>query len=822
MLSAGEDKFEIFDLSPVPTIVVSQTLRVQRVSQGLVAAWGCNWANTIGNDLFTALYQGSATERFDRVVFARAIEVAIAAQDMRQSHAAYSHDGTFWTARIIPIFQGADLLCLIVEWEQAEVLQTRVSDAEPHYAWPWQSVDEGFRIFAQSVKDYALFLLDTRGYVTTWNIGAETIKGYKTEEIVGKHFSGFYGEDDLRAGKPEKELEVCLRDGRVEDEGWRYRKDGSRFWANVVITAIYKKGTHVGFGKVTRDLTERKNAELQLINAYEESSRLKNEFLANISHEIRTPMHGMLSASTLLLDTSLSEEQREAVDIIEESGAILLQIINNILDYSKIASGSVAVKSDMINPSAVIASTIRSVQATLPLVQIESIIAPDLPKAVKGDQLRYRQILQNLLDNAAKFTEKGSISVHAALTDEDEATCAMMTEVRDTGIGVPQAQAENLFKPFTQLDSSIKKRYQGTGLGLSIAKSLVELLDGQIGYRPNLNAHGSVFWFTVRFQKLSNAKLSSGATAIGIGAGSAFARVGSSCTEDDDLALEQLQKIAPTKQILAAEDNSINQVVLKRTLQKLGFKHVTMTSNGEEALARVLDPSQTYDLVLMDVNMPIMDGHKATVHIRNHGSDIPIIAMTAYALKGDMEKCLEQGMTARRIKKLHILESVVSPHGNGTWIGDLDILKAARNQERKPGPETDGKDLIKGFRNIPGVETCPVNALNLLQLAPGGHLGRFVVWTSSAFKALDDIYGSTTEASSHKRDFLLPSNVVSQADLSRLINSSEIQSSLNAPKGDATTKRSGVQKKNPLRNKQVMLRLNPYAKVFAKDAQKKQ
>ena len=154
-------------------------------------------------------------------------------------------------------------------------------------------------------------------------------------------------------------------------------------------------------------------------------------------------------------------------------------------------------------------------------------------------------------------------------------------------------------------------------------------------------------------------------------------------------------------------------------------------------------------------------------------------------------------------------------------------LRGRRHRQRRGplvvyDPEADGVELVKGFRNIAGVESCPVTALNLLQLAPGGHLGRFIVWTSAAFKALDEIYGSTTEPSAHKRDFLLPSNVVSQADLSRLINSSEIQSSLNAPKGDAITRRGAVQKKNPLRNKQVMLRLNPYATVFAQDSQKKQ
>jgi large subunit ribosomal protein L4e len=194
---------------------------------------------------------------------------------------------------------------------------------------------------------------------------------------------------------------------------------------------------------------------------------------------------------------------------------------------------------------------------------------------------------------------------------------------------------------------------------------------------------------------------------------------------------------------------------------------------------------------------------------------------------------LEAGATAKTAGSLALLKAV----GAGADIDKVKNSKKLRagkgklrgrrhRQRRGPlvvyDPNVDGKDLVRGFRNIPGVETCPVTALNLLQLAPGGHLGRFVVWSSAAFKALDEIYGSTTEPSAHKRDFLLPSNVISQADLARLINSSEIQSSLNAPKGEAVTRRSAVQKKNPLRNKQVMLRLNPYASVFAQEAQKKQ
>merc|ERR1712000_319751 len=194
---------------------------------------------------------------------------------------------------------------------------------------------------------------------------------------------------------------------------------------------------------------------------------------------------------------------------------------------------------------------------------------------------------------------------------------------------------------------------------------------------------------------------------------------------------------------------------------------------------------------------------------------------------------LEAGAAAKTAGSVALLnavgagEDIAKVKGSKKLRAGKGKLRGRRHRQRRGplviyDPAVDGKDLVKGFRNIPGVETCPVTALNLLQLAPGGHLGRFIVWSSAAFKALDEIYGSQTEVSQHKRDFLLPSNCVSQADLARLINSSEIQSSLTAPKGYATTRRSAVQKKNPLQNRQVLLRLNPYAATFAKEAQKSQ
>ncbi|KAH7110448.1 PAS domain-containing protein [Dactylonectria macrodidyma] len=254
---------QILDFLPVPTLIVSPSYRIQRASAGLLEVWGRRRDELVDKDLFIALYQGSPTERFDHIPLDHAIETAVAARALPLCHAAYIADGVSWTARITPVHRDGQLLCLFLEWDKAELY---VTVADGGMTQSWLPIGDAFRI-VQAVKDYAIFLLDTRGNVVTWNTGAELNKGYKKEEIVGKHFFIFYSEEDIRSRKPEMKLEICLREGRVEDEGWRYRKDGSRFWANVVITAVCKNDIHIDFGKVTRNLTERKEAEMRLITA---------------------------------------------------------------------------------------------------------------------------------------------------------------------------------------------------------------------------------------------------------------------------------------------------------------------------------------------------------------------------------------------------------------------------------------------------------------------------------------------------------------------------------------------------------------------------
>ncbi|UNI23271.1 Histidine kinase [Purpureocillium takamizusanense] len=671
---------EIVDYSPVPTLVVSPSYRVERASAGLFKAWRWSREQVVGEDLFAALYRGSPTERFDRIPLAFAIERAVKSRALRLCHAAYTDaDGVAWTARIIPIHKDDDRpLWLVFEWEKAEV---HITAADGGIRQSWLSIDEASRILVEAVKDYAIFLLDTRGNVMTWNIGAELNKGYTKDEIIGKHFSIFYGEEDLQSHKPERELEICLREGRVEDEGWRYRKDGSRFWANVIITAVYRNDIHVGFGKVTRNLTERKEAEMRVIAACEESTKLKNDFLANISHEIRTPMHGMLSACSLLLDSDLTEEQLETANIIEESGRVLLQVINDILDYSKLAAGSFSITNDRFNVAHLVTSVVRSFQTTVqPGVSLRTDLATDLPKWAGGDALRFRQILENIVGNAGKFTERGYIIVRVSRAAQDATTDTIVTEVVDTGHGVGDESEIKLFEPFTQLDTTYQKRRQGTGLGLSIAKSLVQLMGGDIGYKPNPEESGSIFWFTVKLRRVDGLQHSNAPHER------EPLRQQNLQGPEVNAPLASLRRIAAQTRILVAEDNIINQKVLVGVLHAFGLQNITVVSNGAEAVSALAASPDAFDLCLMDISMPVMNGYEATVQIRNSGSRIPIIAMTAYALKGDMERCLEKGVNdylAKPVNRQLLMHKLLK------WLpksgdGDDGVFHGCHKDAQKP------------------------------------------------------------------------------------------------------------------------------------------
>ena len=361
--------------------------------------------------------------------------------------------------------------------------------------------EERFRLLVQSVKDYAIFLLDPDGYVNSWNDGAARIKQYTQQEIVGRHFSLFYPPED--SGKPAWMLNEARREGRVEDEGWRVRKDGTRFWADVVITALRDpRGELVGFAKVTRDLTERRVAELKTLEAArrvaeaEAANLAKSQFLAAMSHELRTPLNAIGGYADLLemgIGGPVTETQHEYLAKIQRSQRHLLSIINDLLNFSRIEAGHVEYESVRV-PLRECIDTIVSIleqQAAEKGIELTLGSCPE-GIAATGDSAKIDQIVLNLCSNALKFTPAGG-RVEVVCENRGGVVAVLVT---DTGVGIPADQTERIFQPFVQLGRDLTSRHEGTGLGLAISRDLARGMGGDLTVRSE-PGHGSTFTLTL-------------------------------------------------------------------------------------------------------------------------------------------------------------------------------------------------------------------------------------------------------------------------------------------------------------------------------------
>lgn len=383
---------------------------------------------------------------------------------------------------------------------------------------------------------------------------------------------------------------------------------------------------------------EQKRIQKQLIAAKqqaEDASQSKTEFLANMSHEIRTPMNGVIGFSELLLGTSLSEKQREYSDIIRRSADSLLTIINDILDFSKVEAGKLELEQVSFDLNQVVDDVCELIRpnVTKAKIRLLQFIDESVPSNLIGDPGRLRQILINLLGNAAKFTKKGEIVVQVKVQNNYDQQARLLFSVRDTGIGIPKEKLDHIFDSFTQADGSTTRRFGGTGLGLAIVNRLVTLMQGRVWVESELDA-GSTFHFTACFGIDERAE------------------------PTDEITPEKVKANREPMRILLAEDNLANQILVVRTLEELGDQ-VDCAGDGEQAIE--LLQQNNYDLILMDVQMPNLDGLEATRRIRTMGYSLPILALTASVTRSDIKTCFEAGMNAylsKPFKRADFLEKV--------------------------------------------------------------------------------------------------------------------------------------------------------------------
>ncbi len=520
----------------------------------------------------------------------------------------------------------AEVLLTAISLESKTVLQAVVRDItqrrESEKKLKLQSM-----ALQQSMDGIAIF--NQEGFIVYINKAWAYMHGYKTSELVGEHIRIFHSKNQMKYEINQMHT-IVLKNGSYSGEINHTDRYGIPFPTWMTVSILRNENDNpVGFVCTARDITHQKQAEKTLISAKkaaEYASQLKSEFLANVSHEIRTPMNGIIGMAELMTVTKLSDEQTSYLNAIRESADSLLNVINDILDISKIDAGKMHLEIIPfdIYKTIELVNTLMSHRAKEKDLEYVCNIQPKVPKILKGDPVRLRQILINLVGNAVKFTPKGKIKISVKMVRQNSDLCVLRFEVIDTGIGITTEKMSLLFKEFSQIDSSTTRKFGGTGLGLSISKKLVELMNGRIGVKSKIN-EGSLFWFELKFEK-DDKNLELTPQVI-----SAL------------LAESNLNGNGSIK-ILLAEDNHINQQVTSKMLEKMGIK-TDVVSNGKQALEYIAE--REYDLILMDCQMPEMDGYEATRRIRDRQDTkniIPIIAMTANAMKGDKEKCIEAGM----------------------------------------------------------------------------------------------------------------------------------------------------------------------------------
>ncbi len=487
-----------------------------------------------------------------------------------------------------------------------------------------------------SLSDDIFCILDFKGNFLEVSAAVEKILGWSIDEFSHKNFANFLHIDDFDSTF--NAINSLLETGRITYRNRYTCKDGNYKW--IEWSSFIVKEDKVVYS-IGRDITKRMENEEELRKAKiaaEEASIAKSRFLANMSHEIRTPINGIMGMTELSLMTDLTEEQTEYLNVVKTSSQHLLDIINDVLDISKIESGKFKLDLVPFNLEETINKLVKnfSILANKKYLEFIYFVEPTLTKgSLIGDPLRLNQILMNLLTNALKFTDRGSIIVCAKHIPSPTGKVKVQFSVSDTGIGIPDDKMDRLFKTFSQVDDSYTKKYGGTGLGLAICKHLVGMMNGDVWVNSKEN-HGSCFYFTAEFLPVDDSKQASCSKNI-----DTYDNIFNQSENTPGLGSKNVY----SKTILIADDNEVNQRFISTLLYKKGYNYL-IASDGNEAIK--LFNENKVDLILMDIQMPKLNGVNATRIIRDNEDSLekhtPIIAMTAYAMSGDKEKFISAGM----------------------------------------------------------------------------------------------------------------------------------------------------------------------------------
>ena len=519
--------------------------------------------------------------------------------------------------------------------------------------------EERFRLMVEGVEDYAIFMLDVNGRVATWNVGAQRIKGYGAEDIIGQHFSVFYPQEVRDSGWPEHELRQAAAKGRFVDTGWRVRRDGTTFWANVTITAMRDdSGTLIGFAKLTRDLTESKrfeaiaiasqereeilDAERNARMAAQRATRMKDEFLATLSHELRTPLSSILGWTQILLKgiSTSPADQKRAIEVIDRNARAQVQLIDDLLDLSRIMTGKLRLDLQQVSMLDVVQAAVDAAMpaASAKDIRLRSMLDPSR-MTVNGDANRLQQVVWNLLTNAIKFTPRGG-QVQVLL---QRVNSHIELSVADTGVGIPPSFIGQVFDRFSQRDSSTTRAHGGLGLGLAICRQLVELHGGTIRASSPGEGQGATFSveLPISIMQVEDERARTHPTA--------------ESQEVDSVALPRLEGV----HAFVIDDEADARDLLRRLLEDQGAA-VTLFDSAPAALEALKTSRPT--VIVSDVGMPGMDGYQMIRALRAgeaRDARVPALALTAFARAEDRKRSLVAGFQAHLAKPFDVAELVL-------------------------------------------------------------------------------------------------------------------------------------------------------------------